>query len=132
MLVLLPPSETKAPGGDGPPLDVAALSWPALTPRRERLLTALDRYTGVLYEALSPANLDAGARAWAERDVVVTSALFGALRGGDRVPAYRLSAGSRLPGVGPLASLWRPALAGVLDQLAAADPEPLLDLRSGG
>ncbi len=41
MRVLLPPSEGKADGGDGPPLDLAALSFPALTPTRRRVLTAL-------------------------------------------------------------------------------------------
>ena len=42
MLVLLPPSEGKALGGDGPPLDLSALSFPALTPARERVLHALE------------------------------------------------------------------------------------------
>ncbi len=41
MLVLLPPSETKAPDGDGAPLDLAALGTPELTPVRERLVRAL-------------------------------------------------------------------------------------------
>ena len=41
MLLLLPPSEAKAPGGDGPPLDLAALALPALTPVRRRLVDAL-------------------------------------------------------------------------------------------
>jgi hypothetical protein len=41
VLVLLPPSEGKAPGGRGRPLDLAGLSHPALTPVRERLVTAL-------------------------------------------------------------------------------------------
>ena len=41
MLILLPPSETKAPGGSGPPLDLAALSWPELTGVRARLLHEL-------------------------------------------------------------------------------------------
>ena len=43
VLVLLPPSEGKADGGDGPPLDLAALSFPLLTPVRERLVSALER-----------------------------------------------------------------------------------------
>ncbi|MDQ3405212.1 MAG: peroxide stress protein YaaA [Actinomycetota bacterium] len=41
MLVLLPPSETKAAGGDHAPLDLAALSFPELNPVRERLTAAL-------------------------------------------------------------------------------------------
>lgn len=41
MLVLLPPSEGKAPGGDGPAVDLATLSWPELTTTRQRVLTAL-------------------------------------------------------------------------------------------
>lgn len=41
MLILLPPSETKVAGGDGPPLDLAALGWPALTPTRARLVDEL-------------------------------------------------------------------------------------------
>lgn len=169
MLVLLPPSESKSPGGDGPPLDLEALSWPSLTPVRERLLAALvglsadpaasrtalglgpagdaeiaanallrtaptvpalDRYAGVLYDALSPATLEPSARARADRHVVVTSALFGAVRGGDPVPAYRLSAGSRLPGLGGLAALWRPALAAALDPVLEAEAGVVVDLRS--
>ena len=43
VLVLLPPSETKATGGDGAPLDLAALGHPALTPVRGRVAAALVR-----------------------------------------------------------------------------------------
>jgi cytoplasmic iron level regulating protein YaaA (DUF328/UPF0246 family) len=41
VLVLLPPSEGKARGGDGPPVDLAALSWPELIPTRTRVARAL-------------------------------------------------------------------------------------------
>ncbi len=41
MLVLLPPSEGKASAAKGAPLDLAALSFPALNPIRERLVRAL-------------------------------------------------------------------------------------------
>jgi len=34
--ILLPPSEKKATEGDGPPLDLASLSFPGLTPARRR------------------------------------------------------------------------------------------------
>ncbi|WP_410571910.1 peroxide stress protein YaaA [Amycolatopsis sp. cmx-4-61] len=41
MLVLLPPSETKADGGRGGPLDLGKLSFPELNPTRAKLADAL-------------------------------------------------------------------------------------------
>ncbi len=41
MIVLLPPSETKRIGGDGPPLRLQSLSSPALYPLREELVDEL-------------------------------------------------------------------------------------------
>ena len=43
MLILLPPSETKAHGGEGPPLDLTALGFAELTKTRTRLTAALIR-----------------------------------------------------------------------------------------
>jgi uncharacterized protein len=166
VLVLLPPSETKAPGGDGPPLDLAALSAPELTPVRTELvenlvkladdvpaaraalglspkqddevtrntalwtsptLPALHRYTGVLYDALDVASMTRAQRARAGRRLAVGSALFGLVRADDPIPAYRLSAGSVLPGLPTLRALWKPALSPVL----AGIDELVVDLRSG-
>ena len=88
---------------------------------------ALRRYTGVLYDALDAGSLRTAAAARAAERLVVNSALFGLLRAGDPVPAYRLSAGSELPGRGTLAAFWRPALEPVLAEL----PGLVVDLRSG-
>ncbi|GAB3941199.1 peroxide stress protein YaaA [Corynebacterium tapiri] len=41
MLIVLPPSETKAPGGSGPALDLAKLSFPSLNPIRADLIREL-------------------------------------------------------------------------------------------
>lgn len=41
MLILLPPSETKAPGGTGGKLDLESLSFPELNPRREHIIDDL-------------------------------------------------------------------------------------------
>jgi cytoplasmic iron level regulating protein YaaA (DUF328/UPF0246 family) len=41
MLILLPPSETKAAGGSGAPLDLSALSFPTLTEVRQDILADL-------------------------------------------------------------------------------------------
>ena len=46
MLVLLPPSETKRTGGDGPPVSTAALSFPELDPLRKELLDDLVALAG--------------------------------------------------------------------------------------
>ncbi|MFP5073010.1 peroxide stress protein YaaA [Pseudonocardia nantongensis] len=170
MLVLLPPSETKRDGGDGPPLDLTALSYDAelgavrkelvdelvalaadrpaaraalgvsqrqdaeidrnAALRETATMPALDRYTGVLYDALAPATFTRATRDRARSRLAVCSALFGLLGADDPVPAYRLSAGSKLPGSGTLAARWRPALDSLLARIAG--DELVVDLRSGG
>ncbi|MBO1754506.1 YaaA family protein [Allobranchiibius sp. CTAmp26] len=85
-------------------------------------------YTGVLYDALDLASFDPAALRRARRWIVVQSAAFGALRLGDKVPPYRLSMAVNLPGLGPLAGLWRAPLD---DQLtAAAGRRLVVDCRS--
>ncbi len=91
--------------------------------------TASVVYSGVLYEALDLASLDTAARRRAQRTVVVSSALFGALRLGDRIPAYRLSGHVSLPGLGALTALWRDPLATAMTE--AAGRGLVIDLRSG-
>lgn len=90
---------------------------------------ALLRYTGVLYDALDVRSLRGTAAARARARLAVGSALFGLLRAHDPVPAYRLSAGSSLPGRGTLAAAWKPRLEPVLADIAAQ--ELVVDLRSG-
>lgn len=166
MRILLPPSEGKRPPASGPPVDLAALSFPELTAAREQLLDAvvalgsgpaaaglealglsagqagelernaglrsapaapaLEVYSGVLYERLDYATLPAAARRRAAEAVLISSALWGVLRPGDRIPAYRLSMGAALPGLGGLAAWWRPALRETL-----ADEGLIVDMRSG-
>jgi cytoplasmic iron level regulating protein YaaA (DUF328/UPF0246 family) len=86
-------------------------------------------YTGVLFSRLDVAALDPAARRRAARRIVVQSALWGALRLTDRIPAYRLAIGARLPGLEPasLAAFWRPHL-----EAALPANELVVDLRSGG
>ncbi|TXH17129.1 MAG: peroxide stress protein YaaA [Mycobacterium sp.] len=168
MIVLLPPSETKRPGGDGAPLQLGALSVPELTPLRAALvdelvelagspeasrkalaisaaqdseiqrnaelrsaptMPAIDRYTGVLYDALDIGSLRGATATRARSRLAVGSALFGLLRADDPIPAYRLSAASKLPAGGTLASRWKPVLEPVLAQLQ--QQELIVDLRSG-
>lgn len=97
-------------------------------------MPALRRYTGVLYDALDVGSLRGAAAERAAERLAVGSALFGLLRAGDPVPAYRLSSGSALPGRGTLAAFWRPALDPVLAGLEGEGRQGglVIDLRSGG
>ncbi|MGB3481393.1 MAG: peroxide stress protein YaaA [Mycobacterium sp.] len=92
-------------------------------------MPAIRRYTGVLYDALDVDSLTGAAAGRARARLAVGSALFGLLRADDQVPAYRLSAGSKLPGRPTLSARWRPVLEPVLADIA--DQELVVDLRSG-
>ncbi|UTT62650.1 YaaA family protein [Microcella humidisoli] len=94
---------------------------------RSGTMPAIERYTGVLYDALDVGSWGADARARASRHLMVHSALFGLVAADDAVPAYRLSHDTRLPGL-VLRSHWAPANAAVL----AACEGPFIDLRSEG
>ncbi|MEU2059020.1 peroxide stress protein YaaA [Streptomyces sp. NPDC013455] len=85
-------------------------------------------YTGVLYDALGLATLDAAARRRAAESLLVFSGLWGALRVTDPIPSYRCSMGVKLPGLGALAGHWRAPMAEVLPE--AAGEGLVLDLRS--
>jgi cytoplasmic iron level regulating protein YaaA (DUF328/UPF0246 family) len=85
-------------------------------------------YSGVLYDALGYRSLTPAQRRKADDSVLVISALWGALRFADRVPAYRLSMGTSLPDVGRLASFWKPQLSEAL--IEATSGHLLVDCRS--
>ena len=71
-------------------------------------------YSGVLYDALALKDLEAAARRRARAWIVIISALWGAVRPGDRIPSYRLNMCGRLPGLAHLPQVWRQPLADVL------------------
>jgi len=166
VLILLPPSETKHPGGVRRPFDLDTLAFPGLRPQREAVVDALvelsadenaavrvlklserqrpeiganarlreaptmlavDRYTGVLFDALDASSLDAASRRWLGGHVLIHSAPFGPVGALDRIPAYRLAANTALPGVPPLTRHWAGAVTTALD---SASPSFVLDLRS--
>jgi cytoplasmic iron level regulating protein YaaA (DUF328/UPF0246 family) len=94
----------------------------AATARADRV------YSGVLYDALALADLSPAARRRAGTRVAVVSSLFGLVRPGDRIPAYRLSGDASLPGLGPVAGVWRSHLGPAVRE--ALGSGLLVDLRS--
>ncbi len=158
-LILLPPSEGKASGGEGNPWarDTMAL---ALDDRREEVLDALaramrasaaargkllgvkgvalaaateadrdaratptmpaiERYTGVLYDALDHRSLGAAQRRRLDASVLIVSGLWGALAPTDPIPDYKLKIGAALPRLGKLSTWWRDDLSAAIAERAA-------------
>lgn len=170
MLIVLPPSETKATGGTGAPLQLEELSFPTLTQVRAELLDdllalselpeddqltilgisanlapelrhnaallsaptmpAIERFTGVLFDALGAADLKPAQRS----RLAVGDALFGLLGAEDPIPHYRLSGGTKLPYAGEVPASaptmkrrWGKAITSALEDVDQA----IIDLRSG-
>jgi cytoplasmic iron level regulating protein YaaA (DUF328/UPF0246 family) len=115
------------------------LGVPASAPELVARMAAIDEepaasplsvYSGVLFDQLGDA------RPGPDRRVLVQSALLGLVDAGtDRIPAYRLSAGSRVHRLGKAASWWRshlsPLVPGMLEEVAASPSPFVLDCRSG-
>ena len=166
-LILLPPSEGKAPGGDGPRWVDADQSFSDLAGARGTVIDALvdamggspearrkllgvkgakaeeataanlvvdssptmpaiERYTGVLYDALDYPSLPAKVRRGVDRQVVVFSGLWGSVRPGDAIPDYKLKMGAVLPALGRPAAFWKPILTDALADAASGTVWDLL------
>jgi cytoplasmic iron level regulating protein YaaA (DUF328/UPF0246 family) len=151
-LVLLPPSEGKAVGGEqapwapdhgifGPALESARLEIISalanchggsatmlgvkgahldraqtanLTVLGAATLPAWQRYTGVVWDHLNPATLTESQRS----RILIASGFGGIFAASDPVPDYRLKMGASVPGIGPVARLWRERLEATLTDIA--------------
>ncbi|CAN5491132.1 peroxide stress protein YaaA [soil metagenome] len=154
-LILLPPSEGKAVGGDGDPWAPGTMQIDLDAPRRKMMaavaramrqnqaarakllgvkgvalaaatetdrqlrtsptMPAIERYTGVLYDALDVSSLPEDERTRLDQSVLVVSGLWGLVAPSDPIPDYKLKMGASLPGIGRTTSWWRPFLS---EQLA--------------
>ncbi|MFB8190206.1 YaaA family protein [Microbacterium sp. NPDC055988] len=90
-------------------------------------MPAVDRYTGVLFDALDAASLSAASRRWLGEHVWIHSAPLGPIGALDAVPTYRLAAGTSLPGVPALRKHWADPTSAAI---AEASTSFVLDLRS--
>lgn len=129
-LILLPPSEGKAEGGEGAAWAAGSMAEAELDASRRSVLRAavasgatrrgaptlpaMERYTGVLYKELHWASLPAAARRRGGVQVRVASGLWGLVAPGDPIPHYKLKMSAPLEGLGRLAPWWRPRLAPVV------------------
>jgi len=83
-------------------------------------LPAIERYTGVLYDALAYAGRPASIRRRIDHQVRIFSGLWGMVAPRDAIPDYKLKMGASLGRIGKLSTWWRPAITEVLaDDVAA-------------
>jgi len=92
-------------------------------------LPASDVYVGELHDGLDVASLSPAGAERADRRLIITSALWGALRPTDRIPPYRMRVWSRLVGLDRVEPLWRTVLPDLFAGLAGPDGL-VLDLRT--
>ncbi|MGZ0711270.1 YaaA family protein (plasmid) [Coraliomargarita sp. W4R53] len=95
--------------------------------RESRTMAAVDRYTGVLFDALDALSLDSAARRWLGAHVRIHSAPFGPVGALDNIPAYRLGAAASLPTIASLKRVWAEP---VSTAIARESPRFVLDMRS--
>ncbi|WIM69041.1 peroxide stress protein YaaA [Corynebacterium breve] len=161
MLIVLPPSETKAAGGERDPMDV---SFPALNPVRAELMDDLAALSATaqlpilkISEKMLPeaeANLtlrtapvmpaifrytgvlydalDADSlNDDALSRLAIGSALFGIVRAGDMIPKYRLSGGTKLPRRDGTIPTMKARWGSLVTQVLEDSGEFVVDMRSG-
>ena len=74
-------------------------------------MPAIERYQGVMFDAISYPTLSKAGKKNFDRWAIILSGLFGALRPRDLIPNYKLRIDARLPEVGKLDQYWGPHLA---------------------
>jgi uncharacterized protein len=119
-MILIPPSEGKRSGGKGPTISASATTL-AILRRYERAhehhaqilgvkgaalaaaqeanrtvlesltMPSIERYTGVVYEALGYPSMSKRGQAYCDANVRIVSALFGLLAPRDPIPDYKLA-----------------------------------------
>lgn len=118
-MILIPPSEGKRSGGSGPPIEasettklilkryeraskhhdqILGVKGDALAHAREAnrsvltaaTMPAIERYTGVVYDALDYDTMSDDGKAFCDENVRIISALFGLVAPQDPIPDYKL------------------------------------------
>jgi len=77
-------------------------------------MPAIERYTGVLYDALNVESLSTRDRKRLGKQVVIFSGLWGVVRPDDLIPDYKVKMGATLAPVGKLSTWWREPLTAAL------------------
>jgi cytoplasmic iron level regulating protein YaaA (DUF328/UPF0246 family) len=78
---------------------------------------AIERYTGVLYDALDAGSLSSTRRRRLDHQVRIFSGLWGVVAPDDLIPDYKLKMGASIGRIGKLATFWRAPVTAALAPL---------------
>ncbi len=91
-------------------------------------MSALERYDGVAYDYLETHSLTQAQKEYLYQQTIIFSNLFGPIKGGDKIPAYKLKQGSTINALAT-EKIYKKEFSSALDQLLK--DELVLDLRAG-
>ena len=78
-------------------------------------MAAHERYTGVVWDHLSPTTMSAKVHARATESIIVLSGLLGLVGFDDQIPDYKLKMGASFAPIGKLSTWWREPLSKALN-----------------
>ena len=93
------------------------------------LLPAVERYTGVMFDALGYLSLDASTQRPFDDHALLFSGLWGLLRPTDLIPDYKLKIEATLPALGKVSTFWKPHISEMLTEML--DGQVVWDLLPG-
>ena len=91
-------------------------------------LKAIQRYTGVAYEAIGYEKLTIQAKNYCDKNILIFSNLFGVLKADDCIPNYKFKQGQILPTLDTI-KYFKECLKPYLDEILK--DQEILDLRAG-
>lgn len=78
------------------------------------VMPAIQRYTGVMYDAIDVSSLDADTKNRASENICIIDGLFGCLRGSDLIPDYKCKINTKLTGL-DVSVFWQEKLVDLFD-----------------
>ena len=90
-------------------------------------MKAIQRYTGVAFEALDYNKLNKNTQAYVDENVVLFSNIFGAIKASDLIPDYKYKQGSKLPTI-DVEKHYKKYLKDVFDNFLG---DEVIDIRAG-
>jgi len=90
-------------------------------------MKAIQRYTGVAFDALEYTKLDLKAQKYCDENIILFSNLFGPLRADDLIPDYKYKQGAELPNINVIKEYKEV----IQESLASYLGEEVVDLRAG-